>query len=379
LTENRKGGNTLSTPATAPDLFQQILQAALKANASDIHLTAGCQVRLRICEDLAPHGTYILKPKDTEAIAMDILRRGGRLRSANPADAMSLLMDMDCSYSAPGIGRFRVNICFQRGTVAVVMRRIPHDIPTCDQLHLPQVIKEIAMEPRGLVLVTGMTGCGKSTTLASMIDLINTNCPYKIVTIEDPIEFLYRDKKSSITQREVGGDTSNFARALRAALRQDPDVILVGEMRDEETVDIALKAAETGQLVLSTLHTTDAAKTLNRLVSFATPAEQGFLRIRVADSLRAIISQRLLPTPDEKGRIPAVEVLRTTASIQDCITNPEKTATIPDFIRNGRDQYGMQTFDQHLLELLEAKLITLEAAKSSATSASDFQRGLVYM
>jgi twitching motility protein PilT len=245
-------------------------------------------------------------------------------------------------------------------------------------LGLPKALKEIALEDRGLVLVTGVTGSGKSSTLAAMISLANELKAGKIVTIEDPIEFLHRDIKSTVIQRELGADTDSFSKALRAALRQDPDVILVGEMRDKETIDIALKAAETGHLVFSTVHTTDAPKTISRLVSVFEASEQVSTRMRLAETLKAVISQRLLPRKDGKGRVVAVEVMRQTKTIQDCIENPDKTAQIKDHIEKGRDQYGTQTFDQHLTDLYLSELISMEAAKAAATSPADFQRNLQY-
>ena len=360
------------------DYFDKAIEASAKFNASDIHLTAGCPIRFRINEKLQPMNERRLTPQETWAIALRILKRTGRHIPEEPHDAAKLLRDIDCSYAVDDIARFRVNICFQRGSVALVLRRIPHRIPTIEELNLPSIVKEIAVEPRGLVLVTGMTGSGKSTTIASMIDLINDTEYCKIVTIEDPIEFLHKERKSSIVQREIGSDTDDFARALRASLRQDPDVILVGEMRDEETAEIALKAAETGHLVLSTLHTTDAAKTLNRLISFVTPEEQNIIRIRLADSLKAIISQRLLPKAGGGGLIPAVEVLRSTNAIKECIVVPEKTGNISDYMAKGTDQYGMQTFDQHLMQLVKGEKISVEIAKAAATSAADFERSLIF-
>jgi twitching motility protein PilT len=255
---------------------------------------------------------------------------------------------------------------------------IPFSVPKVEELGLPPVVKEIAMEERGLILVTGVTGSGKSTTLAAMINLINQAKPCKIVTIEDPIEYLHNEVKASVIQREVGFDTDSFAVALRAALRQDPDIILVGEMRDQATIETALKAAETGHLVLSTLHTEDAPKTINRIVSVFELNEQKAVRLRLAESLRAVISQRLLRRTDKRGRVAVLEIMRNTLSIKDCIENPEKSGAIKDFIASGTDQYGMQTFDQHLMVLYTQGVIDLETAKSAATSASDFERNVKF-
>jgi twitching motility protein PilT len=286
------------------------------------------------------------------------------------------LTDFDCSYALPEVSRFRANICSQRGSLGLVLRTIPFKVPDFDSLGLPPVLKEIALEDRGLVLVTGITGSGKSSTLAAMISHTNQQKAGKIVTIEDPIEFLHRDIKSTVVQRELGADTESFA--LRAALRQDPDIILVGEMRDKETIDIALKAAETGHLVFSTVHTTDAPKTISRLVSVFEASEQVSIRMPLAETLKAVVSQRLLARKDGKGRVVAVEIMCQTKTIQDSIENPEKTAHIKDHIEKGRDQYGTQTFDQHLADLYQKELISLENAKAAATSPADFERNLQY-
>jgi len=268
------------------------------------------------------------------------------------------------------VGRFRVNVFRQRGSVALVIRVIPLDVPELKDLNLPETLEQLAMEERGMILVTGATGSGKSTTLAAMINLINQTKTAHVITIEDPIEFFFRNRKSSIVQREIGFDTNGFAVALRAALRQDPDVIMIGEMRDTETIDIALKAAETGHLVLSTAHTTDAARTLQRLVSVFPSYEQPMVRIRLAETLRAVISQRLLPRTDGRGLTPACEVMVATRVIQDCMRHAERTSQIQEFIAQGR-HYGMQTFDQSLLRLLRENLITREVALGAATSPGD--------
>jgi twitching motility protein PilT len=282
-------------------------------------------------------------------------------------------LDLDIAYSVPGLGRFRVNIFQQRGTVGIVCRVIPIGIKTIRDLMLPPVLERIASEPRGLVLCTGTTGSGKSTTLAAMIDQINATRTEHIITVEDPIEFLHRDKKSIVNQREVGIDTRNFAAALRSALREDPDVILVGEMRDYETIETALLAAETGHLVLSTLHTLDATETITRIISVFPPHQQKQVRLQLAAVLRAVVSLRLLPKADGKGRVPAVEVMIATATIRDCVENKEKTKLIRDYIEQGFSQYGMQTFDQSLLFLFKNGHITLEEALRRATNPDDFR------
>jgi twitching motility protein PilT len=319
-----------------------------------------------------------LKLPESEAILKHILLKSGNYQEAELDKTVQTLQDLDCSYSLPGVARFRVNICRQRSTFAIVLRVIPFQSPSIEALGLPQTISKIAMEERGLILVTGVTGSGKSSTLAAMIDLINHTKPCKIVTIEDPIEYLYKEDMASIVQREVGSDTESFAKALRGAMRQDPDIILVGEMRDRTTIDIALKAAETGHLVLSTLHTIDAPKTIQRIISVFDLNDQKSIRIRLAESLRAVISQRLLRLADNTGRVAVLEIMRNTLTIKDCIENPEKAGNIKDYIASGRDQYGMQTFDQHLMDLYSTGVIDLETAKSAASSAADFQRNVEF-
>jgi twitching motility protein PilT len=275
------------------------------------------------------------------------------------------------------VGRFRVNIYRQRNTFAVILRVIPFEVPTLESLGLPPVLREVASEERGLVLITGVTGSGKSSTLAAMINLINQTQRCHILTIEDPIEFMHKNQKASISQREIGLDTPGFNVALRAALRQDPDIILVGEMRDTETIDIALKATETGHLVFSTVHTTDAAKTVGRLISVFPSSEQNMVRIRLAENLKATVSQRLLVRKGGKGRVAALEILRMTKTIEECIKDPLKTHEIKDVIEAGRDTYGTQSFDQHLMELFNGGVIDFETAQSAATNPSDFERAVL--
>lgn len=360
------------------EVLKKVLQNAIKNNVSDIHLSVGSPWKYRMHGNIAALNLPTLTPKDCEEVVRHILTTSHGFSAEQVDENVNTLQDLDCSYSLPGIARFRVNICRQRGTFSLVLRVVPFAIPTPEELHLPPVIKEIAKEERGLILVTGITGSGKSTTLASMINLINQNKPCKMVTIEDPIEYLHKENKASIIQREVGYDTESFSKALRAALRQDPDVILVGEMRDTITIETALKAAETGHLVMSTLHTMDAPKTIHRIISSFDLSEQQAVRLRLGEALKAIISQRLIRTKDGKGRVPVVEIMRNTLTIKDCIENPEKTGNIRDYMSSGREQYGMQTFDQHLMDLYTAEVIDLETAKAAATSASDFERGVLY-
>src|SRR4051812_43904908 len=314
--------------------FNQLLAAAVKNGASDIHLKAGAPPALRISGSLLPVKVPALMPEDTRAIATFILA------SNRYKGEMNDLRDWDTSYAVDDVGRFRVNIFRQKGNFALVLRAIPFNVPTVESLGLPPVVKGMADYERGLVLLTGVTGSGKSSTLAAIVRQINESTRAHILTIEDPIEFLHEDKLSRVTQREIGPDTPNFAVALRAALRQDPDVILVGEMRDLETVEIALKAAETGHLVLSTVHTTDCAKTIGRLVDvFPHEAEDG-VRARLAENLKSVISQRLLPKAAGKGRVVGCEIMVTTESIKEFITNPERTHEISDYLAKNRDVYG---------------------------------------
>lgn len=288
-------------------------------------------------------------------------------------DAFKKDHEVDLAYSVAGLGRFRCNTFQQRGTIGMVFRVIPMRVLTIEQLLLPPVVKKIAAEERGLVLVTGTTGCGKSTTLAAIIDDINSRRTSHVMTIEDPIEFLHRDKRSIISQREIGIDASSFSQALRSAMRQDPDVILVGEMRDYETIETALLAAETGHLVFSTLHTLDATETINRVIAVFPPHQQQQIRIQLAGVLKAVISQRLIPKADGTGRAPAVEVMISTALIRDCVVDPSKTHLIRNAIAQGTSQYGMQTFDQSIFRLYEQKLISKEEALRWASNVDEFK------
>jgi twitching motility protein PilT len=353
-------------------VFNQLLAAGMKNSASDLHFKAGTPPLFRINGEMKEVKAPKLRPEDTRDITLHLLQRED-LRAG-----IEELQDHDTSYVLEGVGRFRVNIYRQRNSLAVVLRLIPLEIPTFEQLGLPKVLEKITSEERGMILLTGITGSGKSSTLAAMIGYINGLRQKHILTIEDPIEFVHSDIKSSISQREIGLDTGNFGEALRRALRQDPDVILVGEMRDYETVDIALKAAETGHLVFSTVHTTDAAKTINRLVGVFPAEEQDLVRLRLAEALKAILSQRLLPRKDGKGRALAAEILVNTMSISECIKDPGKTGQIKEFIEKGRDQYGMVSFDQCLTDLYKSNQISLEVAKSAATNPADFERALSF-
>lgn len=346
--------------------LNEILKIAVKNNASDIHLKAGLPPILRINGSLYPlKNAGRLEPDAVREMAFSIMDSAQR-------EKFQYQMEIDLGYGVPGLGRFRVNVFMQRGTVGIALRVIPFVIHSFEELNLPKVLETLSMETRGLILVTGTTGCGKSTTLAAMIEYINNHRTCNIITIEDPIEFLLKDKKSIIHQREVGIDTPSFASALRAALRQDPDVIMVGEMRDRETMETALEAAETGHLVLSTLHTLDAAETINRIVTMFPPHQHKQIRIQLASVLKGVISQRLIPRADGKGRVPAVEIMISTARIKEYIEDEEKTKKIHDAIAAGYTTYGMQTFDQSLMWLLKRGLITYEEALRQASKPGDF-------
>src|SRR5574339_272161 len=347
--------------------LDEILKVALKGGASDIHLKSGLPPMFRVDGALVPlkNGERIL-PDEMQKIALGIMNPVQRARFEE-------FRECDLAYGIPGLGRFRVNVFQQRGTVGVVFRVIPFGVKSLEQLHLPKVIEKIAMEQRGLILVTGTTGSGKSTTLASMIDHINAHRTAHIMTIEDPIEFLIRDRRSIVNQREIGVDTQSFSNALRAALRQDPDVNLVGEMRDYETIETALLAAETGHLVLSTLHTLDATETINRIISVFPPHYQRQVRIQLSQVLKAVISLRLVPRADGIGRVPAAEVLISTAFIRDCIIDKDRTSLIHGAIASGTSQYGMQTFDQSIFNLYQQGFVTLEEALRWASNVDEFK------
>jgi twitching motility protein PilT len=346
--------------------LNDILRIAIKGQASDIHLKAGLPPLFRVDGALVPlKDGERLQPEDLHTMLSSITTPGQKKHFDDTHE-------VDLAHSIPGLGRFRVNAFMQRGTIGIVFRVIPFGVKTIEQLCLPKVVERIAMEQRGLVLVTGTTGSGKSTTLAAMIDHINTNRTCHIITIEDPIEFLIRDKRSMVNQREVGVDTRSFASALRGALRQDPDVILVGEMRDYETIETALTAAETGHLVMSTLHTIDATETINRIVSVFPPHQQHQVRLQLSGIIKGIISQRLVPRADGRGRVPAVETLVSTARIRECIGDKERFSEIHDAITKGYTTYGMQSFDQSLMSLIKRGLITYEEALSHVANPDDF-------
>jgi twitching motility protein PilT len=346
--------------------LNDILKIALKGGASDIHLKPGLPPMFRVDGALVPlkNGERI-PPDDLQKMAFSIMNDIQRARFDETRET-------DLAYGIAGLGRFRVNVFQQRGTVGIVFRVIPFGVKSIEHLHLPKIIESIAMEQRGLVLVTGTTGSGKSTTLAGMIDYINSNRTCHIMTIEDPIEFLIRDRRSIVNQREIGVDTQSFANALRAALRQDPDVILVGEMRDFETIETALTAAETGHLVMSTLHTLDATETINRIISVFPPYQQKQVRLQLAAILKAVISQRLVPRADGKGRVPALEVLISTARVRECIADKDRTKELHDAIAKGFTTYGMQTFDQSLMHLVKQELVTYEEALKHVSNPDDF-------
>lgn len=346
----------------------RLLRLGLEKGASDIHFQVGYLPLYRFHGELVELRYKILTPQDTEEIVRILIEH-------DPLGQDLDFNERDLAYELPGEGRFRVNISRQRRFFNIVLRVIPLQIKNFTDLNLPSVLGDIAQVRRGFVLVTGPTGMGKSTTLATMLNEVNRERKSKIVTVEDPIEFVFTHDRSIITQREIGTDTASFPDALRAALRQDPDVIMVGEMRDLETVDTSLKAAETGHLVFSTIHTADVASTITRLVSFFPSEEQLQVRARLADNLKAIVSLRLLVNKKQNGRVPAVEVMRSTRSIQECIKDPARTIEITEYIARGRND-RMQTFDQHLLDLLKANKITMESALAAASNPTDFQTKL---
>ncbi len=346
--------------------LNEILQIALRGGASDIHLKAGLPPMFRVDGSLVPLKDGKRQPPE------EVARMVFGIMNEFQKEKFKQSNEVDLAYGVPGLGRFRVNVFQQRGTVGAVLRVIPFKVMSIKELMLPPILEKICLDERGLILVTGTTGSGKSTTLAAMIDHINSTETNHIMTIEDPIEFLIRDKRSIVNQREVGVDTMSFAQALKSALRQDPDVILVGEMRDHETIETALAAAETGHLVMSTLHTLDATETVNRIVSAFPPYQQKQVRIQLASVLKAVVSQRLIPRADGKGRVAAVEVLRATARVKELIEDKDRTKEIPDAISQGFDTYGMQTFDQSLMSLVRQNLVTYEEAHRQATNPDDF-------
>jgi twitching motility protein PilT len=352
-------------PAVGGLNFKVVLQEMIRRNGSDLHLKVGRPPTIRVDGELEPLDHIPLRPEDLKILAEQLM---------TPRQIKQFADEKECDFAigVPGIGRFRVNVYQQRGSLCYAMRAIPYQARTLAELHLPSVLEEISLKPRGLVLVTGVTGSGKSTALAAMIQHINEHRRANVITIEDPIEFLHRDINCHINQREVGTDTSTFGQALRRVLRQDPDVILIGEIRDLETLDTALKAADTGHLVFSTLHTTDATQTINRILSFYPPHQQAEVRFALASALQAVVSLRLVPRSDKAGRIPAAEVLINTATVRDNIRDMERMLNIPDLIRDGTVQYGMQSFDQSLMQHYSRGVISYESAVFYATSPAEF-------
>ena len=344
-----------------------LLKVAVDRGASDLHLKVGSFPMVRV------HGRLQRIAEDKKLDHEDLVEMAASIMSATQRQRFKDAQEIDLAYSVPGLGRFRCNVFQQRGTIGMVLRVIPFKVKAIEELGLPPVLKKIAEEERGLVLVTGTTGSGKSTTLAGMIDHINNTRSSHVITIEDPIEYLHRDNEAIITQREIGVDTRSFAYALRSALRQDPDVVLVGEMRDMETIETALHAAETGHLVFSTLHTLDASETINRIISVFPPHQQKQVRLQLAVVLKAAVAQRLIPRADGVGRVPALEVLVATPFIKDCIIDKEKTHLIQGAIAQGTSQYGMQTFDQSIFNQYSQELITYDEALRWASNVDEFK------
>lgn len=347
--------------------IDELLKISIESDASDLHLKPGNHPTLRINGVLKPLTAY---PRLTAALTKELAEQ---IMSGSQKNILEEDLDLDLAYSFPGFGRFRGNIYHQRGSLAVALRIIPLEPKSIKELILPEVLEMISLEQRGLVLATGTTGSGKTTTLAAMIDYVNTNRKENIITIEDPIEYLHRDKKCTVCQREVGVDVTSFSRGIRAALREDPDVILVGEMRDKDTIDTALIAAETGHLVLSTLHTLDAVETINRIVSVFPPHSQKQVRFQLSSILKAVISMRLIPKKGGKGRVPAVEVMINTPYIKECIIKKEKTSLIRDAIAAGISEYGMQTFDQSIYQLYKDDAISFEQGLRYSSSPNNFK------
>ena len=345
--------------------YRAVLRQMLEQNASDLHLKVGCAPTLRVNGELRTLPMAAMRSDDMKTLADQIMPPKRQKEFGEMKEA-------DFALGVPGIGRFRVNAYQQRGTIAYAFRIVPFQAHTIGELNLPQILEQVALKPRGLVLVTGVTGSGKSTALAAMIQYINQNKSANIITIEDPIEFLHRDQKSHINQREVGTDTASFAQALRRVLRQDPDILLVGEIRDLDTLDTAMKAADTGHLVFSTLHTTDATQTINRILSFYPPHQQSEVRFLLASALEAVISLRLVPRTDKPGRVPAAEVLINTAAVRDNIRDMTKSLNIPELIAEGTVTYGMQSFDQSLMNWYKKGVISYENALYYATNPSEF-------
>ena len=346
--------------------MNQIIKAGVDRGASDLHIKSGAPFSARVHGKLVPLTKQALTPEQTKQIALHLMPEHDRGR-------IDSIQDYDCSWFADGIGRFRVNIMKQRGSYMIVMRVIPLDVPTFEKLQLPPILGKIAEAERGMILVTGVTGSGKSSTMAAMINYMNQKSNRHILTLENPIEFLHKDINCSVTQREIGSDTSDFKQGLKSALRQDPDVVMIGEMRDAETIDTAMKAAETGHLLISTLHTADALSTINRIVAMFSPAEQQVVRIRLAESLHAVISQRLIKRVDGKSRAVAAEVLLNTPAVKDMIIDGNRVSEIKDYMESAKEQYGMQTFDQALTDLVISKQISFHSAMAASSKPADFE------
>lgn len=345
------------SPYAQETFLHQLLQKALAAKASDVHLKVGQPPGARVLGEMVYFRVDKIRPDDTEAVARILLGRG------DPRVDLSGVQEVDTSYEVANLGRFRVNVYRQRGSLAVVMRFIPMTIPSIESLELPPPVRHLAERERGLVLVVGATGSGKSTTLASMIGHINKSFPKHIVTIEDPIEFVHTDERSSVSQREIGSDTGSFATALRSAMRQDPDVILLGEIRDAETMEVALQAAETGHLLLSTVHTPDATRTVYRLMSLSKGIAD--IRERLSETLQGVLAQRLLPKRDGSGRVLAIEVLIATGTVREAIKRPENNPSLKELMEKGVMPYGMQTFEMHARQLAAQGLIDKEVARAA--------------
>ncbi|MCP4632442.1 MAG: type IV pilus twitching motility protein PilT [candidate division Zixibacteria bacterium] len=346
--------------------FKHMLVELIENKGSDLHLRVGVPPIIRLHGLLSPIGEERLSVEDMNAILDQIL-------TPNQKQRFETTREMDLALSVSKLGRFRINIFRQRGTPSIALRTVNTEVPSFEELNLPNAMMDISESRRGMIVVTGTTGSGKSTTLASLIEHINSSRAENIITIEDPIEYVYRDRQSFISQREVGADTGSYTAALRAAFRQDPDVILIGEVRDMDTMNIALTAADTGHLVLTTLHTLNAVETINRMISFFPPHQHDQIRLLLSGTLESIISQRLVPRSDIPGRVPAVEILRSTASIRDAILDPEKTGTILELIEGGHVQYGMQSFDQSIMQLYRQGVISYQDALSYTTNPDDFE------
>lgn len=346
--------------------IKKLLEQLVQLNASDLHLKPGIPPVVRHNGRLQRLQAPAPTPRDLEEVAKQILTPAQRERFEETKE-------IDFAFGVTGLARFRANCYVQRNTIAMVFRHVPVKIQSVEELRLPPVITDLSLRPRGLIIVTGTVGSGKSTTLAAMVKEINTHLNVAIITIEDPIEFLHRDEKSIINQREVGSDTATYGDALRHILRQDPDVILIGEIRDQETMEIAMKAADTGHLVLTTLHTIDAQQTVNRVISFFPPHQHQEIRYMLSSTLQAVISQRLLPSLKTEGMVPAVEVLVTTGTVRDCIVNPEKTSLITQVMRDGVTQHKMQTFDQALMKLYQTGEVSLDDAMRACSNPHELE------